>query len=144
MEPKEETDLSKVTQCLIHTECSVALIGSQRLRKLNKDQQPQVESLRWQTPWWTSQQYMSVSRVFLGYQSLSNPHLHTCSYLKYELITELLDKNTSWPTWKHHNYAYEEKGLWRYKFQSEKSSRLYSLQIAITSLGISQDYSWVP
>ena len=32
----------------------------------------------------------------------------------------------------------------RYKFQCGKSSRLYSLQIAITSLGISQDHSWIP
>ena len=30
------------------------------------------------------------------------------------------------------------------KFHSGKSSRLYSLQIAITSLGISQDHSWIP
>ena len=50
MAPNEETDLSKVTQCLIHTECSVVLIGSQGLRKLDKDQHPLVEGLRWQTP----------------------------------------------------------------------------------------------
>ena len=45
MAPNEETDLSKVTQCLIHTECSVMLIGSQGLTKLNKYLQPQVEGL---------------------------------------------------------------------------------------------------
>ena len=32
MAPNEETDLSKVTQSLIHTECSVVLIWSQGLR----------------------------------------------------------------------------------------------------------------
>ena len=45
MAPIEETVLSKLTQCLIHTECSVVMIGCQGLRKLNKDQQPQVECL---------------------------------------------------------------------------------------------------
>ena len=41
---------------------------------------------------------MSVSRVFRGYQSLSNPTPpHTCSYLKYELITELVDKRRKEP-----------------------------------------------
>ena len=73
MAPNEETDLSKVTQCLIHTECSVVLIGSQELRKLNHDQPSQVEGLRRQTPGWISQQYKSAFRFFLGYQLLSNP-----------------------------------------------------------------------
>ena len=45
MATNKETDLSKVTQCLIHTECSVMLIGSQGLRKLNKYPKPQVEGL---------------------------------------------------------------------------------------------------
>ena len=50
MAPNEETDLSKVTQYLMHTEYSVVLIGSRGLRELNKYQQPQVEGLRWQIP----------------------------------------------------------------------------------------------
>ena len=74
MASNEETDLSKVIQCLMRTECSVVLIGSQGLTKLNKDQQPQVEHLRWQIPLWILQQHMNISRVFLGYQSLSNPY----------------------------------------------------------------------
>ena len=123
MAPNEETDLSKVTQCLIHSECSVVLISSQGLRKLNKDQQPHVEGLRWQTLWWISQQYMSISRVFLVYQSLSNPiPCYSCSYLKYELITEFLDKA---PVDQHGNITamhMKKRALDRYQFQSGTSS----------------------
>ena len=113
MAPNEETDLSKIIQCLIHTECSRVLIGSQGLRKLNKDQQPQVEGLRWQTPWWILQQYMSVSRVFLGYQSLSNSPPSKMFLFEIWVNYWVLRQSTCWPTWKHHNYAYEEKGLWQ-------------------------------
>ena len=138
-------DLSKLTQCLIHTECSAVLIGSQGLMKFNKDQQLQVEGLRWETPWWISQQNRSISRIFLGYNLLSNPPpSYTCSYLKYELITEFLDKV---PVDQHGNIMamhLKKRAFDRYKFQCGKSSRLYSLWIAITSLGISQDHSWVP
>ena len=114
MAPNEETDLSKVTQYLIHTECSVVLIGSQGLRKLNHDQPSQVEGLRRQTPWWISQQYKGVSRVFLGCQLLSNPPAPLIHVL-FEIWVNywVLRQSTCWPTWKHHNYAYEEKGLWQ-------------------------------
>ena len=145
MAPNEETDLSKVTQCLIHTECSIVLIGSQGLRKLNQDQRPQVEGLRWQTPWCISQQYMCISSVFLGYQSLSNPPPLLYMF-QFQIWVNywVLRQSTCWSTWKHHDYAHEERAFDRYKFQCGKSSRLYSLQIAIKSLGISQDHSWVP
>ena len=114
--PNEETDLSKVTQCLIHTECAVVLIGSQGLRKLNQDQQPQVECLRWQTPWWISQQYKRVSRVFIGYQSLSNPPpLLYMFWFQIWVNDWVLRQSTCWSTWKHNDYAHEEKGLWQIK-----------------------------
>ena len=114
MAPNEETDLSKITQCLMHTECSVVLIGSQELRKLNHDQPSQVEGLRRQTPGWISQQYKSVFRVFLGCQLLSNPPTPLIHVL-FEIWVNywVLRQSTCWPTWKHHNYAYEEKGLWQ-------------------------------
>ena len=113
MAPNEETDLSKVTQCLIHTECSVVLIGSQGLRKLNQDQRPQVEGLRWQTPWWISQ-CKSVSGVFLGYQSLSNPPPLLYMF-QFQIWVNywVLRQSTCWSTWKHHDYTHEEKGLWQ-------------------------------
>ena len=144
MAPNEETDLSKIIQCLIHTECSRVLIGSQGLRKLNKDQQPQVEGLRWQTPWCISQQYMSISRTSLVISHWAISPSYRCSYLKYELITEFLDKV---PFDQHDNITtmhMKKRAFDRCKFQSGKSSRLYSFQTAVTSLGISQDHSWVP
>ena len=97
--PNEETDLSKVTQCLIHTECSIVLIGSQGLRKLNQDQRPQVEGLRWQTPWCISQQYMCISSVFLGYQSLSNPLLLLMFLFEIWVYYWVLRQSKIWPTW---------------------------------------------
>ena len=86
---------------------------------------------------------MSISRVLFGYHLLSSPPLQ-CSYLKYELITEFLDKV---PFDQHDNMTtmhINKKAFDRYKFQSGKSSRLYLLQIAIISLGISQDHSCIP
>ena len=59
-------------------------------------------------------------------------------------MTEFLDKV---PVDQHGNITtmnMKERAFDRYKFQCGKSSRLYSLQIAITSLGISQDHSWIP
>ena len=73
-----------------------------------------------------------------------SPPAYTWPYLKYELITEFLDKV---PIAKHENMMtmHMKKGVFdRYKFQSGKSSRLYSFQVAITNLGISQEHSWVP
>ena len=73
-----------------------------------------------------------------------SPPSYICSYLKYELITEILDKV---PVDQHGNIMamhLKKRAFDRYKFQCGKSSRLYSLWIAITSLGISQDHSWVP
>ena len=113
MAPIEETLLSKLTQCLIHIECSVVLIGHQGLKKLNKDQQPQVEGLRWQTPWWISQHYMSIYSVFLGYQSLSNSPPSKMFLFEIWVNYWVLTQSTCWPTWKHHGHASEEKGLWQ-------------------------------
>ena len=139
MAPNEETDLSKIAQCFIHTECSVVLIGSQGLRK-----QPQVERLRWQTPWWISQQYMSI----LSLPGLSvieqSPPSYTCSYLKYELITDFLDKYQLNNMETSRLCIWKKRALEGYKFNCGKYSRLHSLQTAITSLGISQDHSWIP
>ena len=73
-----------------------------------------------------------------------SPPAYTWPYLKYELITEFLDKVA---IAKHENMMtmHMKKGVFdRYKFQSGKSSRLYSFQVAITNLGISQEHSWVP
>ena len=81
------------------TECSVVLIGSQGLRKLNKDQQPQVEGLRWQTPWWISQQYMSISRVFIDYQSLRNPPLLYMFLFEIWVNYWVLRQSTNSQTW---------------------------------------------
>ena len=53
---------------------------------------------------------------------------YTCSYLKYELITEFLDKV---PVDQHGNITtihLKKKAFDRYIFQCGKSSRLYSLQ----------------
>ena len=144
MEPNEETYLSKVAQSFIHTECSVVLIVSQGLRKLSKDQQPHVEGLRWQTLWWISQQYLSnFSLPWLSVIEQSPPS-YICSYLKYELITDFLDKV---PVEQHGNITamhMKRRALEGCKFHYGKSSRLHSLQTAITSLRISQDHSWVP
>ena len=144
MEPNEETYLSKVAQSFIHTECSVVLIVSQGLRKLSKDQQPHVEGLRWQTLWWISQQYLSnFSLPWLSVIEQSPPS-YICSYLKYELITDFLDKV---PVEQHGNITamhMKRRALEGCKFHYGKSSRLHSLQTAITSLRISQDHFGVP
>ena len=69
---------------------------------------------------------------------------YTCSYFKYEFITEFLDKV---PIDQHGNIMpmhMKKRAFDRYEFQCGKSSRLYSLQIAVTSLGISQDHFGVP
>ena len=71
-------------------------------------------------------------------------HSYTCSYLKYELITEFLDKVPVDQNGNITNMHMKKRVFDRYKFQCGKSSRLYSLQIAVISLGISQDHFGVP
>ena len=136
MAPNEETDLSKVTQCLIHTECSVVLIESQGLRKLNHNQPSQVEGLRWQTPGWISQQYKSVFRVFLGCQLLSNPPTPLIHVL-FEIWVNYWDlrQSTCWPTWKHHDYTSEEKGLWQIHISVWKDLKILFTSESIYKFG---------
>ena len=80
---------------------------------------------------------MSISRVLFGYHLLSSPPLQ-CSYLKYELITEFIDKV---PIDQHENITamhIKKRAFDRHKFYNGKSLRLHSLQRAIRSLGISK------